>query len=188
MRHHRGPTRFLDWTYSPYVAAKFALDSREEQSANTARRDGVVWCLNTSWLEHAVGKIIGRETLRRWNKLRDEPSFRGIFFRNSGHQDRFVYTSNPAVLNERLSIQQGLFLCPADASHSFLGSLRDLAGHEDNIVRLRLDLGDVDLRRFAGSLLRMNVHSASLFPGLDGLAESLGERIVRLRSRPRSAG
>jgi hypothetical protein len=46
-----------------------------------------------------------------------------------------------------------------------------------NILRLRLELDEQNLEDFALRLLRMNVHSAALFPGLDGACRSLGERI-----------
>jgi hypothetical protein len=41
MQHHGAPTRLLDFTYSPFVAAKFAFQN--------GWKDGVVWCINGAW-------------------------------------------------------------------------------------------------------------------------------------------
>jgi FRG domain len=175
MRHHRAPTRLLDWTYSAYVAAKFALDSRGGCAArDCAARDGVVWCLNTSWLDRCVGETIGEAAVRLWNERRDDASFNAIFC-NPLREAKFVYTSNPFVLNPRLSVQQGLFISSGNASYTFIDGLKGLEVYQNNVVRLRLELQHAKLRQFAASLLR----AASLFPGLDGLAASLGERLVR---------
>lgn len=108
MQHHGAATRLLDWTYSPYVAAKFALDCREGKDGPKKRRDGVVWCLNTDWLHNEAANIVGPRMLARWNTLRDEGSFRHLFM-PAASEKRFVYTANPVSLNERLRVQQGLF-------------------------------------------------------------------------------
>src|SRR5258708_4434671 len=51
MRHHGAPTRLLDFTYSIYVAAYFALE--------TADMDCAVWAVNGPWaLKESVGELI----------------------------------------------------------------------------------------------------------------------------------
>jgi hypothetical protein len=44
MRHHKAPSRLLDWTENPLVALYFAVYPRED-SKNPYADDGVLWCL-----------------------------------------------------------------------------------------------------------------------------------------------
>ena len=53
MRHHGAPTRTLDWTRSPYVAAYFACESGE--------KSGAVWCVDKTALEQQMRGSYGGE-------------------------------------------------------------------------------------------------------------------------------
>jgi hypothetical protein len=180
MRHHGAPCRLLDWTYSPFVAARFALDYRDPAEGSSPKQDGVVWCLNTDWLHEQAGKSVPQRALTQWDRRRDDRSFRQLFM-PKGTRKKFVYTANPFSLNERLQAQQGLFLCQGDISVSFEKNLPAEHEHGENILQLKLDLEGDALQCFGRYLMRMNVSSASLYPGLDGYAKSLGERLF---SRP----
>src|SRR5262249_24757329 len=109
---------------------------------------------------------------------------------------KFVKHENPFHLNERLTTQQGIFLCPADLSCSFVDNLKAMQewGSDQNVVKLRLDLTLAEARNFAQNLKKMNLSCAALFPGLDGFARSIGQQIVhyeelaaRAQSHPRCA-
>jgi hypothetical protein len=170
MQHYGTPTRFLDFTYSIYVAAYFAC---EDGSA-----DAAVWAIDARWALHQSirrfldrGKKKARE-LRRPFDERSHELFEDVVITRP--HVRSILPTNPFRLNERLQVQKGVFMVPGDVSASFEANLRALAGHDsrDNVRKIVIPAG---LRRTAlKELFNMNVSRTNLFPGLDGFARSLG--------------
>jgi hypothetical protein len=79
--------------------------------------------------------------------------------------------------------QQGIFLCPADLSVSFIDNLKAMTGWDSsaNILKLCLDLKPDEAFKFARHLKSMNLGCEVLFPGLDGVGRSIGQQIVHYR-------
>lgn len=168
MQHYGAPTRLLDFTYSFYVAAYFALEEAE--------KDCAVWAINVDWaVEKSKAKF--KKGIAAWKFLDEfiteekEKAFKKVFMRVD--PKRFACPQNPFRLNERLTIQKGVFMCPGDVTLSFEENLRFLTGwnKKQNIVKIiipqkfRRDILDI--------LHDMNISRATLFPGLDGFAKSL---------------
>ncbi len=178
MQHYGAPTRLLDWTYSPYIAVKFALDNENP----------AIWCIKTKWCHDTARRIVGAGFGDRDDdKWRRGSGFDKLYMTNDPARERpkFVNFENPYYLNERLNTQQGLFLCAGNISLKFELNLQEMEGWEkkENIVMLKLDFGQKDLEKVAMKLLRMNISSAVLFPGLQGFASSLGERFFHYRDK-----
>jgi hypothetical protein len=171
MRHHGAPTRLLDFTYSIYVAAYFALE--------TADTDCAVWAVNGPWaLKESVGQLI-REGKPFASRLK-EP-FEEFPHERICSQTLFLPPSvksaiplNPFLLNERLRIQKGVFLVPTDVVTSFMENLEALPGHDNDDHVVRLIFPKIVRKEAIRQLHYMNISRTSLFPGLDGYAQSLG--------------
>lgn len=189
IQHHGGPTRLLDFTHSFYVAAFFALER--------ATQDAAIWAVNLDALEQSIRdkKKLGPrgdDNVDRTNaKLIDltEANLRGEVM------DKLVIHVEPDRMNERISIQQGLFLFPCDISCSFednlaatfdlpldifqrqvatpfsMTDLSTFSPYQEKIIKIVVPRKSVRVALI--DLQAMNVTSATLFPGLDGFARSL---------------
>jgi hypothetical protein len=176
MQHHGAPTRLLDWTYSFFVAAFFAVS----QSPG----DSYIWALRIDRLNRQVEDRFHRgdprvyRALRAFVRRRTQANFDAAFNRGKD----FAYAVSPFHLNDRLTIQQGVFVCPGNPGRPFMENLE--------AVRLpREDSFKICIRRSCRrdillALHKMNIHSATLFPGFDGFAESLNTKMLLLAYRP----
>ncbi|MFZ0934246.1 MAG: FRG domain-containing protein [Bryobacteraceae bacterium] len=154
MQHHGAPTRLIDFTWSPYVAAFFALEH--------ALAEGVVWAMNPARIDSSRA----RKPVR--TDLRAEGSFRRHFLQ--GHH-RFIWMGEPHTMNRRLIAQSGTFAVPGVLNMPIDEILSD-ADQENILAKFVLShsMREVALRE----LYRMNITYATLFPDLDGLAKSMG--------------
>src|ERR1700690_4240157 len=153
MQHHGAPTRLIDFTWSPYVAAFFALER--------TLADGVVWAMNPARVDSS----------RAAKRNRMDPRLPGNFaryFLTGKHH--VIWMGEPHTMNRRLIAQSGTFAMPGvlDVPIEEILSDRD----QENILAkfiLTNAVREVGMRE----LYRMNITYATLFPDLDGLARSM---------------
>ncbi len=157
MQHHGAPTRLLDFTWSPYVAAFFALEE--------AKQDSAIWALFPPRLTE--------QTIRSIRTSQKEidgdigPWIRGMYEEMFlPNKNKIVVMGEPERMNQRLIAQSGTFVIPGVLDDP----VEELA-FPDSIVKVILKHG---MRKKAmAELYNMNINNASLFPGIDGLAQSL---------------
>jgi hypothetical protein len=173
MQHHGAPTRLLDWTYSPPIAVHFAL-SHASRQPNTAL---AVWMVNTEWCANASASVCAAAGYRVGNLIqrplrrKTEPDASRELL--AGPSPACVWPINPFRLNERLTLQRGLFLATGDVGRSFAENLAELPGHENPGHVTYFQLPRAESANLTQELYESNVTDATLFPGLDGFAKSL---------------
>ena len=91
--------------------------------------------------------------------------------------DPVVVKIDPFIMNDRMVAQQGFFLCNlchekyTTFNQVFMSMIASDVPDQPTIRQLKMNKS---LRvQFLMRLRKMNVHSASLFPGLDGFGKSL---------------
>ena len=157
MEHHGAPTRLLDLTWSPWVAAFFALEP--------ATADAAVWAIDPA-ATLRLAKRVSRATPERIDP-RDPASFARWYLAGS---KRFVWVGEPEAMNRRLVAQSGTFAVPSVIDQAIDGILAE--ADPDAVVKLVLPARAVRDRALR-ELYTMNITQATLFPDLDGLARSL---------------
>lgn len=173
MQDYGAPTRLLDWSRSPYVAAFFALEERPQPGKNP-----VIWAINRVHLL--------KEAWRTMNDGNPSPPMMPPGFEKTPGKRRHPFQSplvrpwQPSKMNQRLTIQQGCFLYSDPRSKSFPRSFEEslryvLAKTPDKQSRAlhKLEIDPKGRLELLSELDRMNINSTSLFPGLDGFARSL---------------
>jgi hypothetical protein len=182
MQHHGAPTRLLDWTKSAHVAAFFAAQSSNLANSFIITKPEksvepfVIWAVDVESINAEAAEMLG---LAPNNDLSSRENFRKIY-KDQQPQDLYLVAAvQPYRMNERLTIQQGLFLCASHPLLSFRRCFVSLLLHARNrnkpssqwlhklvvAAETRLDV--------LKALNKININSATLFPGLDGFSRWL---------------
>jgi hypothetical protein len=168
MQHHGVPTRLLDWTKSSYVALYFAIADEPQEECSA------VWAINLDWLKNKGRELLGSETA---TAALDDVETRSVFLNKLLSQKKPVIVQiDPLRINERMVAQQGIVLCKLLHFWLFdrvLVHMMSSPDVPDQPVLRKIIVGKSLRIDFLRHLREMNIHSAALYPGLDGFGKSL---------------
>jgi hypothetical protein len=177
MQHHGAPTRLLDFTKSPYIAAYFAFEQ------NGVADDGPmsIWAMNIQYLRtralEGLSKYYGPE-LEESRGLINEALFQKIFYDNSCS---LIFPVEPFRMNRRYSLQQSIFVSTGNSYQSFMEQLAFLDDAIEKSV-IKIEMPAQLQKPVLRDLQKMNINRASLFPDLDGYALSLKLRYNSMKT------
>ena len=152
MQHYSCPTRLLDWSFSPYIAAYFAVVDSEDV-------DGAIWFFYTNEL-----RIRYKCTYDKFDQT--------MLF----SKDKQVFLFNNDFATERSEIQQGVFTFSPYIMGYHCDMLSGMFG-ESNQELNRFIIPKSQKNEFLSRLQMMNITATTLFPGIDGLGRSLAEYV-----------
>ncbi len=169
-QHHGLPTRLLDWSYSPLVAAHFATDEIEKYDC-----DGAVYCLNYSKLVSQIPQRI-RDLLAKQHtslcslEILDEviPDFEAM---KQLQEDPYVLFFEPASIHNRVINQYALFSVVSDPAVSIEEIIERYPDDGFKIIipkEVKLEIRD--------KLDYINISERMIYPGLDGICKWITRR------------
>jgi hypothetical protein len=163
-QHHGLPTRLLDWTVSPFVAAHFATAVVEMYD-----HDGIVWAVNQKKVQEYLPELLRAELQREGADYftadmlaQTVPSFNAL---DSLGSSLFVAYFEPPSMDDRITNQYALFSVMPDPQ----ASLDDWLGEHPDLL-LKIILPAEMKWEIRDRLDQINITERVLFPGLDGLS------------------
>lgn len=169
MQHHRLPTRLLDWTESPLIAAHFAAwegDCIDEEGKPIENPSGALFALSP----YALNKSeLDDDGLLVQHDPRAMEAVEHAFRRSVVDSDRII-AIRPPELYLRMMVQMSVFTI-----HPRGKLAEDLEDSDDFLIKFEVPHASKDELR--SGLKELGVRDSNLFPDLD----HLGEEVARVR-------
>ena len=167
-QHHGLPTRLLDWTYSPLVAAHFAA------LGGNPKKDRAVWKLDWQQVhKHFDTPPIALTVENLEARLRAK-GFNGIWSLFSPQEyttiPSFMYMLEPPTLDARISVQSATFTLCSDKSRP-LDEI--LLGNNLSHTITKFVIPASKVEYFRDQLDLCSIDERRLFPDLEGVTREM---------------
>jgi len=165
--HHGLPTRLLDWTFSPLIAAHFATCNLEKFNLN-----GAIWCVDFikthNLLPPKLKTLLKKESAPQLNAEMLGKSVKSLQEFDMLSSSGLVAFFEPPALDDRIVNQYALFSVMSNPKALLDNWLKKHPALYRKIIipaRLKWEIRD--------KLDKTNITERVLFPGLDGLSSWL---------------
>lgn len=166
-QHYGLPTRLLDWTYSPFIAAHFATND-----VSLFDTDGVIWLVNfvkvNQLLPDPLKTVLEKEKANAFTIEMIEEAVKSISDFDQLTNEKLLLFFEPPSIDERIVNQYAFFSVISDPlaiMDEWLSKHPDLYKRIIIPAHLKWEIRD--------KLDQANITERILFPGLDGLAKWL---------------
>ncbi len=181
MQHFGVPTRLLDFSYSPFIAAYFAFEphySLGNNSSTSKIKMVSIWAINytmmaaTSFFKFC--NCFPGEERHQYNKGNfDDDHYHQIKYSESENLESCFFCS-PIKGNIRLTNQQGLFLSHNSRTktlHEVLVKKEKITLFPDLVYQINIPVEETT--KALKYLFKMNIRPSILFPGLEEIAKEI---------------
>ena len=174
-QHYGLPTRLLDWTYSPLVAAHFATEDIYKYD-----RDGVIYRISMNAgrnkLPRCLKEELDKDSAQSFTLSMLDAHAKNLEEFKALSPDPYFVFFEPASQTNRITNQYALFSMTSDPSYSLLDLLSD--DPLDTLTKIiipketKLEIRD--------KLDYINISERLIFPGLDGICSWITRRYADL--------
>ena len=174
LQHFGAPTRLLDFTNSPFVALYFAIENSQSESSLFAFNRMEILARNLLWINTLSPLPPQFYKYTKTKNLSDPETFDGAIF--GQRQFKFAGVIQPYFMFDRIINQSGSFLCQGDINDSFENNLSETLKispfNFQPFYKIKIPIG-LRLEILRELKTKMNIDRSTLFPGIDGFAQSL---------------